>query len=272
MGTSQSSNGSPSGVPMVPPWVPDALDTDDPDSGEPSPLIPPDSASPLAPPRRFGSSRTSLGNFASSGSINDMKRGLGHYVRTGLGGATTATRRFGGTSRTAGVLYGALSAVAGGRAPSDGSPLDPTILQGRSAYDVMDAVMEAVRPIDGTQDTEVSRKSIHTALSEVLERFPDADLLNLTEIERLFAIERYVALDVYARVRLDVGKAVRDKAPSATAALSRLREVKEYVKEEISASFRQLRTAGQNLTGTRITRMIHEALQITFRVFEEYVK
>jgi hypothetical protein len=59
MGTSQSSNGSPSGVPMVPPWVPapdappeppaDAGDTDQPDDAGPD-----DQTSPVAPNSPLG--------------------------------------------------------------------------------------------------------------------------------------------------------------------------------------------------------------------------
>src|SRR5690606_3949859 len=98
MGTSQSSSGSPSGVPMVPPWVPDPVAPDgqgDDGSSQPSPDQPPPQGglrppSPIAPPSRFGSSRTSLGRFASSGSDHDMRSGVGHYVGKGYGGAGTA--------------------------------------------------------------------------------------------------------------------------------------------------------------------------------------
>ena len=48
----------------------------------------------------------------------------------------------------------------------------------------MDAIVEAVRPADGTQDAEANRAAIKDALSELLTMFPDADLLNLTEDQR----------------------------------------------------------------------------------------
>ena len=96
------------------------------------------------------------------------------------------------------------------------------------------------------------RAAIRYALSELLGRFPDANLLDLSEDQRLFAIERYVALDVYSRFTLDVGKTVKDRAPSASAALSRLKDVKDYIKETISARFRDLRKAGEQLGARRI--------------------
>lgn len=289
MGTSQSSSGSPAGVPLVPPWVPDPVPTAQPADGlpdgtapdggqappaQPQPTQPVQAAPPptLAPPRRFGPARTSLGRFARTGSPEDMRRGVGHYVRKGLGGSRSATRRFGGTTQTAGSLYGALSSAASGQPPVAGSPLDPALLSGRSADEVMDAVVEAVRPADGTQDAEASRNAVRTALSELLERYPAADLLALGEEQRLFAIERYLALDVYNRLRLDIGKAVQDKAPGVAAALSRMKQIREYVRETVAARFRAARAAGQTVTAHRVTQMGTQALREAFEVFEDYVR
>ena len=185
MGTSSSSSGSPSGTPMVPPWVPDPVPPpgdgpgDDeaapPDSVAPDQAVPqPAQPVPIAPPARFGGARTRLGRFARTGSGDDMRKGVGHYARRGLGGGT-AVHRLGGTARTAGTLFGALSAAAAGQASGPGNELDPAVLASRSADEVMSAVVEAVRPVDGTQDAEASRAAIGKALSELLTQFPDAD-------------------------------------------------------------------------------------------------
>src|SRR6267142_3500034 len=105
MGTSQSSGGSPSGVPMVPPWVPDLLpdlpkDENDEtkpgqeavgDPAESLPQNPTPDPVVIAPPRRFAGSRLSFGRFVRTGSKDDMRRGLGRYVKTGYGGSRTAT-------------------------------------------------------------------------------------------------------------------------------------------------------------------------------------
>lgn len=265
MGTSQSSNGSPSGVPMVPPWVPPLPPTDSHEA-----LPQPPQPVPVALAGRFSGARRSLGGFAGTGDAAAMRRGIGHYIRSGYGGSATATRRFGGTASTAGALYGALSGGAAGPGGGPGNPLDPALLAGRSADEVIDAVIEAVRPVDGTQDAEAGRASIRDALSELLGRFPDADLLNLTEDQRAFAIERYVATDVFRRIDLDLGKTVREKAPSAVTALSRMKQIKNYVKETVAASFRKLREAGQALTAGRVNSVVRSSLSETFYVFESY--
>lgn len=283
MGTSQSSGGPGGGVSMVPPWTPapptgEASDNGLKDGEAPAddgaalPQVLPKASAPLAPPARFLGVRRALGDFAQSGDGRDMRRSIGHYVRTGYGGSATATRRFGGTAATAGALGGALARVAGGQPVEPGSPLDPTLLAGRNVQEVMDAVVEAVRPVDGTQDAEAERAAIRDALTELLTRFPDADLLNLDPEQRTFAIERFTAFDVFRRFELDVGKTIVEKAPSAVTALSRLKEVRDYVKQSVAAAFRKLRDAGRSLTGDRISQVVRDALRETFDVFEGYAE
>jgi hypothetical protein len=285
MGTSQSSKGSPSGVPMVPPWVPEILlppelpdgeahegDTDDSVEQGGLPSSEPQQPVPVAPAGRFGSARYSLGQYARGGDRSSMRRGVGRYVQVGYGGSRTATRRFAGTTRTADALHSALSGGTANPYTMPGSQLDPALMTGRSADEVMDAVVEAVRPVDGTQDTEASRAAIKDALADVLTRFPDADLLNLDENQREFAIERYVAADVFRRFDLDLGKTIRDRAQSAVAGLGRLKEVREYIRETVAASFRKLRGAGQRFVAGLITRVVQSALRETFQVFEGYAE
>lgn len=281
MGTSSSSKGPGAGVPMVPPWVPDAeapqsppgapepTQAGDAKSPEAAPAEPTPLPSPIAPSGRFSGARLALGKFASTGSQRSMKKGVGRYVRSGYGGSGTAVRRFGGTAQTAGVLYGALSPAGRDQASLPGGGLDVAVLAGRSANDVMNAVVEAVRPVDGTQDAEASRAAIKDALTELLTRFPEAELLDLTDGQRLFAVERYVAHDVYRRFRLDVGKAIQDKAPSVQSGLARLKEVKDYIKETVAAAFKKV-TSTAALTGREVGKLVRGALKEAFTVFESY--
>src|ERR1041385_2097109 len=205
MGTSSSSKGPGGGVPMVPPWVPDAnapvaggapgapaapaadaqpdqgpaaTPTPGPSAPSVAPVPAPAAAAStvtLSPGARFGPARRSLGKFAQSGDAGAMRRGLGGYVHKGYGGAGTAAKRFGGSARTAGTLYGALNPATRSQVSLSGGQLDPVVLQGRSADAVMNAVVDAVRPVDGTQDAEASRYAIKEALSELLTQFPDAE-------------------------------------------------------------------------------------------------
>ena len=289
MGTSSSSKGAPSNVPLVPAWVPNipvpvipetpVVDAPTGDVTEVASATAPVPATPagslakvtenLAPPGRFASARSAAGAFARNGSSEALRRSLGHYVRTGYGGARTAVQRLGGTIRTANSLYSILTpTAAGGGESQDG--LDRALLSGKSARDVMDAVVELVRPTDGTQDAEASREAIRGCLSEVLVKFPDADLLALTPEQRDFSIELYVALDVFHRYVLDLGKTIQDKAASATSALARLKDVKDYIRQTVAAEFRRLADVGQRLRENSINQIVKTALQKALQVFENY--
>ncbi len=281
MGTSSSSSGSPSGTPMVPPWVPDPVPPGDgpgddnaapPDGDAPDQVAQqPAQPVPLAPPARFGGARTRLGSFARTGLADDMRKGVGHYARKGLGGSGTAVRRLGGTARTAGTLFGALSAAAAGQASGPGNELNPAVLAGRTADEIMSAVVEAVRPVDGTQDGEASRAAIGKALSELLTQFPDADLLNLSEKQRILAVERFIAWDVFNRFELDLGKTIQEKAPSVASALSRLKEVRDFITQTVAAEFRKLATDATALGSSKVAAIVRDALGLAIGVFEGYL-
>lgn len=197
-----------------------------------------------------------------------MRRGLGQYISKGYGGAGTAARRLGGAVSSAGVLFGAL----GGAAGETSVPLDRTLLSGKSATEISDAIVEAVRPVDGTQDTEASRASIKDALAEVLNRYPDADLLSLDMDQRLLVVESYVASEVFYRFSLDLGKVIQEKAPTALAALSRLREVRDYVRQTVAAAFRKEKEAGRQPTTTSANSFVATALREALQVFESYAQ
>jgi len=186
-----------------------------------------------------------------------------------LGGSATATRRFASTARTAQSLYGALG---GGTAEGEPRSVDARLTESESAREAIAVVVEIACPVDGTQDAEASRQSINDALSELLKRFPDADLLNLSEAERSFVIERFVGMDVFRRFVLDVGSAIQSKAASATVAVARLKEAREFIRETVAASFKKLRDQGQRLSGKSITQTVQRVLRDALDVFSGYAE
>lgn len=256
---------------MVPPWVPDAPTDDAANQDQDQP--PSDQGQgPIAPVGRFFGTRLNLGRFASSGNRDDLRRGVGHYIKTGYGGSGTATKRFGGTARSAARLFGALSPAAPGERNAERDALEAAAQDGRSTADLVTALVEVVRPVDGTQDAEASRRSINDAFAELLQRHPDADLLALTAEQRELVIERFIAFDVYHRFCLDVAASIREKAPTPSVALARLREVKDYIREHIADAFRRLRERGQRLVSGRVATFVSQALRDAFDVFQAYAE
>ena len=212
-----------------------------------------------------------LGGYGRTGAEDSLRRGLGHYSRTGLGGAAAAASRMGGTARTAGGLYGVLDAFSGGGALPPDVALDPATLAGRSQREIADAVTDALRPIDGTQDTDAARDAMSRAFSELLEAEPAADLMALSadQIERV--VEGYIANDLTNRIDLDVGKAVLDKAPDAATGVARLEEMKSYVRQELGRRFRAREAVGERMNRQSTAALSSAVLRDTFDVFESYL-
>jgi len=178
-------------------------------------------------------------------------------------------RRLAATSATASRLGGV---VTSGQSP-DGTDLrDQVLAYGADANRIVYAVVEAVRPVDGTQDAEASRRAVSDALSDLLKQFPDADLLALDEAQRDFVIERYTALDVYNRFALDMQRTVIEKAPNATTALSRMKQIQAYIREQVAAGFRRVRERGATTTSQGVAAMVRSALAETLLIFEEYLR
>ncbi|APO92991.1 hypothetical protein [Xanthomonas euvesicatoria] len=96
--------------------------------------------------------------------------------------------------------------------------------------------------------------------------------MELSMDQREFAIERFVAYDVFQRFELDVGQHIQDNAPTVSEGLARLKEVKDYVRQTVSASFRKLRESGRGLTDANVSQAVREALRDTFEVFEGYME
>lgn len=269
MGTSQSSTGPGPAVPLVPPW---ADDVDSVDSTDTEALPAEDQAGDtkpveLAPRGRFRDARRGLGRFVRTGDNRDLRRALGHYVRTGYGGGGTMTRRLSGTAATAGRLNGVLLS---GRGPDGNALRDAVLASAGDVNVVLDVIVNTASPTNGTHDRESSRRAIRDALTDLLDRFPNADLLALTDTQRDFVIERFAALDVYGRFCLDLQRTIMDKAPDPAIGLRRLTQVREFINEHVSAAFRSIRDRGNPTTIANVARLTSHALGEAFSVFEEY--
>jgi hypothetical protein len=61
-----------------------------------------------------------------------------------------------------------------------------------------------------------------------------------------------------------------ERAPTATVAMSRLKQMRAYIAETVAASFRKLRDQGRILSPGGVARVVQAALRDTFEVFEGY--
>lgn len=267
MGTSASSRGPRSGpdIPIVPPWV------DNPPAAQPQSPQPPQPQLPFEPsqPGRWRGVRTSLGRFAGGGEDRGrhLRRGLSHYSSSGMGGSGNAARRMGGTASAASALHSALTSLANGDPLPQDLGINPQALAGRSPAEIADILVDAIRPIDGTQDAEATRDSVARALSDIL--VENNDLTNLTPAQVDQVTASTLGYDVALRIELDVGKSIIDKAPTKSEGLERLQEMKDYVREVVAAEYATERARVGTVGRAAIDRISRNAIKQTFEVFEE---
>lgn len=269
MGTSKSSIGPGGGVALVPPWADPEPGSDEQAAPDGTPETVGDleasEIEPVAAPRRFVDARRQVGSFARTGDTRDLRRGLGSYVRSGYGGSATLTRRLAGVSRSSGQLY---NLFATGQLPDGTSLANVVLAASGDANLVLDAVINSLRQPNGTQDAEATSLATRTALTELLQRYPDADLANLDVEQRLFMIERYTAEELFLRVRLDLHAAIVKNAGDAATTLIRLKQLRSYIRQAIAAEFRAL---GQVLTtAAQVNAVVTEVIRATLTVFEEF--
>jgi hypothetical protein len=178
----------------------------------------------------------------------------------------------GGTARVAGSLYGGLEAFRAGDPKPAELGLDKASLAGRPAREAGEKIIDAVCPVDGSQDTEARRDSLSRAISELTEEFPNVDLTALTpeQIDRL--LEVFIAHDISHRIELDVGKAILEKAANYAAAVKRFEEMRQYVREKVSGVFRAKLQAGEKLTRNTGASLMGRVIRDTLSVFEDYIR
>ncbi|WP_301099850.1 Qat anti-phage system associated protein QatB [Otariodibacter sp.] len=282
MGTSSSSSGPKGGVQFDPPW----LNTVATDIGSPLEMIsggsaqseqnpqqnrPDTQSAEIAPHRRFGNARRHLGEYVSSGNRVSLRKALGSYSRKGMGGASKLASRM-RTSTSAGAgLFNFLQGVRDSEDIKVRDWVNQLTSKNLSAHEVTDEIIEQVISAGGSLDEESCRDSMAQAMSDFLTINPDVDLLNMNNDSIWTVIELFMANEAFNRINLDIGQLFESDKYSPREAVSRMNDMRDYLKSEISAQIQELRKGTSNPTKTEINSLLQSAIKITFEVFEEGV-
>jgi len=210
MGTSTSSKGANNRSPLVPPWA----DVDGQGPG------------PKPEPNRFQGFRTSLGRFVATGDGDELRKGLRAYARTSTGGAANGPRRFGAMAQAGSGLFNAINTL---RTNPGAAPFNLGALAGKSTRELIDALVEALVPVNG--DAERIRIALTEALAICLDGVMAFDFATITEDTIVELMVTYTALCVFEQIVLDSNEAFT-KADSA----ERAREAEEELWELVQAT------------------------------------
>ena len=107
------------------------------------------------------------------------------------------------------------------------------------------------------------------AMSDLLTIDPDVDLLNMDNDSIWAVMELFMANEAFNRLNLDIGQLFESARYSPREAVSRMNDMRDYLKSEISAQIQELRTETSNPTKAEMNALLQSAIKITFEVFEE---
>ena len=280
MGTSASSSGPGPGVPFDPPWL-DDIETPSPgdglppddqkpgdadsDNGQPqSPLEPHD----VAPRARFGAARRALRDFARTGSEDAFRRAIGHYSRTGMGGASRAANRMRTSARSGASAFGVLQAARERTDPVINEWVDSLKALEASAQQIADEIVKHTTPSGGSQDEAACQQSMAQAMEDLLANDPDVDLLNLDDDDIWELIESFLGYEAFHRLSLDIGQVFESSSLSPRDSIMRMKEMRDYLKAELSALVEALRSGASHATPSQLQSILQSALRNTFAVYE----
>lgn len=253
MGTSASNKGPASGISLDPPWLPQ--DQQDNPAG---PLI--------APPARFRSARRELTEYLRTGDTHSLKRALGLYSHTGMGGAAKLSQRMQRTSKTAGGIFSFFQAIQN---PTDASLrewVEALQNQNISKENLIDSFVDRVLSIAGSLDEDSCRQAMDKAMVELLKQNEDIDFFHLTENEIWLLLTHFVANEAYNRFSIDLGAKMERMSLSPELIVARQNEMLSYLYAEIQA---QLQSARSQNNDYSVERIISAAIKNTFSVYEE---
>ena len=260
MGTSASSKGPGAGVSFDPPWL-DDIDVYDQDKQNNV-----DPALGIAPKARFGSARRCMGEYVRSGSRDSMRRSLGHYSKTGMGGAQNVARRMRTSTKIAASFFGTFRALRDDTSFPLGKKISELKDRGANASEIIDTIVGHVCPKGGSIDEVSCRDSGTSALSEFMDRNPDADFSNLSDDQIWSLTAMFLGNEAFSRIQLDIGQAFEKQNVPYVDRVIRLNDMREYIQSEIATQMDTLRkSADQNVD---MNQLFQDTIRNTFEVFE----
>lgn len=150
----------------------------------------------------------------------------------------------------------------------DKSGLSPKDLRNCSVREAKDRIIEAIQPVDGSQDTESIRESLNQAMGDMLEIHEEASLDSLTEEQFDTLMSSFIAHEIYSHFMLEVGETLLAKGGSE--GVERANDVLDYIKAEVGrvyATFETSPTSSKEAAG-----ISNSVLEKTFSIFEGYIQ
>jgi hypothetical protein len=165
-------------------------------------------------------------------------------------------------------LFSMLSALSTRSSPQAARWVDDLRATGAAADDVVNAIVHELAPLGGSADEESLRDSMAVALSDLLAREPNLDLMSLSQNDIWTLMSLFLATEVANRVCFDMGQFFESSQIDPSTAVAREREMRDFIRSEVSVAVNALQAGTANPTRSQLNELMQRALKTTFEVFE----
>lgn len=267
MGTSASHSGPKSGVSFDPPWLDDLDGPEMPEAPSQNPQETPNVPS-LALPARFGSARRNLGDYIKSGNRDSLKKALGHYAHTGMGGSRNVANRMRHSANIASKLFTSFRSLREGNEPTISSIILNYRTENIDVYAMIDAIAQHICGDGGSLDETSPVNSVSSALSDLFETNPDIDIMALSDDAIWSLVSSFLSYEAFSRIQLDIGQRFETKDIPLSDLMIRLHDMRDYLEAEISSQVMSIRQEFRNTSPLDLRNYMLTAIERTFKVFE----
>ena len=126
-------------------------------------------------------------------------------------------------------------------------------------------------PAGGSLEEESCKNSMAQAMSELYVINPDVELMSMNDDNIWTVMELFMAYETYNRLVLDIGQLFESSKYSVIENVSRLYEIQQFLRSEISVQIQKLRDNTPQPTKAEMNILLQNAVQYTFEVFEEEI-
>jgi hypothetical protein len=226
----------------------------------------------LAPRRRFLSANKNFKQFMCDGSQKSFGKALGSYSGKGMGGSFRIVRRMRRSTNIGADIYSSFQNIRS-RKNDDAKTSDLIRYlrsEQRSTEDIKNAFIRHILPDGGSLDEESCRNSLYQAMSDLLKKEPDIDLVRLEDVDIWFLIEKFIVHEIVHRIAIDLGQITESKEYSPIVVVNRRKKMTKYVQAVMSVKFTKIKSDNHrsNITSAEMKKILNSVLKETFDVFE----
>ena len=268
MGTSTSNSGPRSNVSLDPPWLNDLPnEIQSPlDKIECKPIAE-INIMPLknsnAPAMRFASSRRELNKFLKTSDERHLRKALGHYSKTGMGGAENIAHRLSVSASVGNGLYNFFDGLKNTVNPRIADWVQSVKDSGIQGNELIDKIIDFVVSDGGSLNEESCKDSMFQSMSELMEN-PDIDIFNLSTESIWQLLTSFISNEAFNMFCSDAGQVFERISVSSLVKVEKMQEIRDFIRADVTVHIKELR---QNQSSVR--DILLRSVKTAFSVYEE---